>query len=123
ALRRRSVLEDELNRRVADGNLNPTDAERYRQALMLDNDQIDIMVDGYQRVDEAQSSFFAGAQGAWQDWLERVRDVATQGGNLLTSAVEGFSSATAQAINGNTSAFDQFFENLHIQILNFIMQQ
>lgn len=122
-MRKRAELEDELNRRVADGNLNPADAQRYRDALEKVNEQINIMVDGYKRVDEAQQSFFLGAQGAWQDWLEQTRDVAGQGRELMTSALEGFSSATADALNGNLKSFDNFFENLHIQILNFIVRQ
>lgn len=122
-MRKRAELEDELNRRVADGNLNPADAQRYRDALEKVNEQINIMVDGYRRVDEAQQSFFLGAQGAWQDWLEQTRDVAGQGRELMTSALEGFSSATADALNGNLKSFDNFFENIHVQILNFIVRQ
>lgn len=122
-LRHRTELEAELNRRVADGNLEPGDAERYREALEKVNEQISIMVDGWQRVDEAQSSFLLGAQGAWQDWLKGTRDVAAQGRDLMTSVWEGFSSATADALNGNLKSFDSFFENIHVQILNFIVKQ
>lgn len=122
-LRHRTELEAELNRRVADGNLEPGDAERYREALKKVNEQISIMVDGWQRVDEAQSSFLLGAQGAWQDWLKGTHDVAAQGRDLMTSVWEGFSSATADALNGNLKSFDSFFENIHIQILNFIVKQ
>lgn len=122
-LRHRTELEAELNRRVADGNLEPGDAERYREALEKVNEQITIMADGWQRVDEAQSSFLLGAQGAWQDWLEGTRDVAAQGRDLMTSVLEGFSSATADALNGNLESFNNFFENIHVQILNFIVKQ
>lgn len=123
ALRRRTDMENELARRVADGNLDPKDAERYRDALEKVNQQIRIMVDGFQRADDAQKSFLLGAQGAWQEWLEQTNNVSAQGRDIMTSALDGFVDATANALNGNTKQFESYFENLHMQILRFIVQQ
>lgn len=122
-LRRRAELEDELSRRVADGNLEPGDAERYRDALERVNDQIDIMVDGFDRVDEAQSSAFAGIQRATEDWLETTRDVAGQWYDIMSSAIGGLGDGIANMLGGSEQDWDAYFQSLHIKILQFIVNQ
>lgn len=123
ALQKRQELLDEIDRKELDKKLSPELAEKYRAALEEINKQIAQMRDNWQRVDEAQSSFFLGAQGAWETWVEQTRDVASQGASIMTSALEGFTDAAAQALNGNLDQFNSFFENIHLQILNFIVRQ
>ena len=84
ALLKRQELLDEINRKEIDKQLSPEVAERYRAALEEVNKQIVQMRDNWQRVDEAQSSFFLGAQGAWETWAEQTRDVASQGRDIMT---------------------------------------
>ena len=122
-LRRRAELEAELSRRVSDGGLNAKDAERYRDALEKVNEQLRAMVEGFVRVDEAQGSFLAGSQSAWQDWLNDTKDVASHGAGIMKSALDGFVDATTDAIMGNLDSFESFFDSLHRQILRFIVQQ
>src|SRR5690606_13902038 len=97
-LRRRTKLEEELDRRVADGNLNPDDALRYRDALERVNEQVRILTEGWGRVDEAQGSFLNGAARAWKDWYDQVSDVSQSGYDLLTSAVSGFADSVAETL-------------------------
>lgn len=123
ALQKRQELLDEIDRKELDKKLSPELAEKYRAALEEINNQIAQMRDNWQRADEAQSSFFLGAQGAWETWVEQTRDVASQGASIMTSALEGFTDAAAQALNGNLDQFKSFFENIHLQILNFIVRQ
>lgn len=122
-LRRRAELEAELSRRVSDGGLNAKDAERYRDALEKVNEQLRVMVEGFGRVDEAQGSFLAGSQSAWQDWLNDTKDVASHGAAIMKSALDGFVDATTDAIMGNLDSSESFFDSLHRQILRFIVQQ
>ncbi len=123
ALQKRQELLDEIDRKELDKKLSPELAEKYRAALEEVNKQIAQMRDNWQRVDEAQSSFFKGAQGAWETWVEQTRDVASQGADIMTSALEGFTEAAAQALNGNLDQFKSFFENIHMEILRFIVRQ
>lgn len=122
-LLRRNELEAELNRRVADGNLNVEDAERYYDALGKVNEQIAIMVNGWGQVDAAQQSFMKGAQAGWQDWLAQTEDVASKGRELMTSAVQGFASGIADALQGSSQGFKNFFDDMHKRILTFIAEQ
>lgn len=122
-LRRRTELEEELDRRVADGSLNPDDALRYRDALERVNEQVRILTEGWDRVDEAQGSFLNGAARAWKDWYDQVSDVSQSGYDLLTSAVSGFADSVAETLNGNLGTWESYFESLHMQILKFIAEQ
>lgn len=122
-LRRRMELEEELDRRVADGNLNPDDALRYRDALERVNEQVRILTEGWDRVDKAQANALNGISSAWENWLAQTRDVAAQWSDIFTSAISGLSDGIADMLAANEQDWDAYFQNLHTMILRFIVQQ
>lgn len=122
-LRRRTELEEELDRRVADGNLNPDDAMRYRDALERVNEQLRIMTEGFARVDEAQANAINGMTRAWEDWVDRVDDASQRAYEATTFALEGLSDSIVDALYGNLDSFESFFDNLNRMILKFIVEE
>ena len=114
----------DVRRQIEDRTISAEEGERRIQAAMENTiTQMEIMRQGYDDLREAQSSFTNGAARALEDFAESSADVAIQGYQLVTSALDGFADATARALSGASGSFEQFFENLHVQILQFIVRQ
>lgn len=122
-LRRRTELEDDLAKRQARGELEAKDAERYTEALVKVNEQIGIMIDGWAREDEAQSSAMAGMTRAWQDWLDQTADAASQWASIFNDTIGGAVDNIADALAGNETNWDNYLQNIHTKILQFIVQE
>lgn len=114
----------DVRRQVEDRTITAEEGERRIQAAMANTvKQMEIMRRGYDELREAQSSFTNGAARALEDFMDGAADVATQGYQLVSSALDGFADATARALGGVSGSFEQFFQSLHVQILQFIVRQ
>lgn len=123
-LRQQDEAIRDVRRQVEDRTISAEEGERRIQDAMANTvRQMEIMRRGYDDLREAQSSFTNGAARALEDFMDSAADVATQGYEMVSSALDGFADATARALGGVSGSFEQFFENLHIQILQFIVRQ
>ena len=122
--RKRDELIRDINRQVEDRAISAEEGERrVADALANTAVQLGILVDGYARVDAAQGDFFTGSEKAWKDWLETIGNVSQEGYKLMTNSLNGLSDAITDALTGNLSSFRDYFDNLHREILNFIVKQ
>lgn len=123
ALRKRQELEDEIARKEANFELSAAEAERYREALGRINDQITIMVDGFSRLDEAQANWQNGAQRAWENWLDQVRNTADKAEQFFNQAFDGLAESITDLLTGSGNSFKEYFDNLARMITKFIVEQ
>lgn len=123
-LRQQNDVIRDVRRQVEDRTISTEEGERRIQAAMANTvAQMEIMRRGYDELREAQSSFTNGAARAIEDFMDDAADVATQGYQMVQATIDGFADATARALSGASGSFEQFFENLHIMILQFIVRQ
>lgn len=117
------LLKD-IRRQVEDRQITAEEGEkRIAAAIANTGVQLAILKSGYEKVDAAQQDFFTGTQRAWKDWLEETANTAKSGYDLMTSSLTGFNDAIADGIRGNLNGFKDFFNNLHYEILKFIVRQ
>jgi lambda family phage tail tape measure protein len=123
-LTKQEQLVRDINRQVEDRSITAEEGEkRVADAIANTATQLAILKSGYADVEAAQADFFVGSQKAWKDWQEDVGNVAQEGYKVMTDALNGFSDAITDGINGNLDSFKTFFDDLQHEILSFIVKQ
>ncbi|MEF0148338.1 phage tail tape measure protein [Pseudomonas guariconensis] len=116
-MQERLQLEQETNNRILQlqTELANAQGEKQRQDLQAQIDlereylgkRIAAQREGWAQLDQAQSSWSAGARGAFQDYLDSARDVAGQSRSFFTNAFSSMEDAVANfAISGKLSFSD-----------------
>lgn len=116
-MQERLQLEQETNNRILQlqTELANAQGEKQRQDLQAQIDlereylgkRIAAQREGWDQLDQAQSSWSAGARGAFQDYLDSARDVAGQSRSFFTNAFSSMEDAVANfAISGKLSFSD-----------------
>lgn len=116
-MQERLQLEQETNNRILQlqTELANAQGEKQRQDLQAQIDlereylgkRIAAQQEGWAKLDQAQSSWSAGARGAFQDYLDSARDVAGQSRSFFTNAFSSMEDAVANfAISGKLSFSD-----------------
>ncbi|MBA6068416.1 phage tail tape measure protein [Pseudomonas mosselii] len=116
-MQERLQLEQETNNRILQlqTELANAQGEKQRQDLQAQIDlereylgkRIAAQQEGWAQLDQAQSSWSAGARGAFQDYLDSARDVAGQSRSFFTNAFSSMEDAVANfAISGKLSFSD-----------------
>lgn len=116
-MQERLQLEQETNNRILQLQTELANAkgEKQRQDLQAQIDlereylgkRIAAQREGWAQLDQAQSSWSAGARGAFQDYLDSARDVAGQSRSFFTNAFSSMEDAVANfAISGKLSFSD-----------------
>lgn len=116
-MQERLQLEQETNNRILQlqTELANAQSEKQRQDLQAQIDlereylgkRIAAQREGWAQLDQAQSSWGAGARGAFQDYLDSARDVAGQSRSFFTNAFSSMEDAVANfAISGKLSFSD-----------------
>ncbi|WP_430310681.1 phage tail tape measure protein [Pseudomonas sp. PONIH3] len=116
-MQERLQLEQETNNRILQlqTELANAQGEKQRQDLQAQIDlereylgkRIAAQQEGWAQLDQAQSSWSAGARGAFQDYVDSARDVAGQSRSFFTSAFSSMEDAVANfAISGKLSFSD-----------------
>lgn len=123
-LNQQAQLVRDINRQVEDRTITAAEGEkRVADAIANTSVQLDILKQGYGKVDAAQADFFTGSQKAWADWQEDIGNTSKEGYKVMTDALNGFSDAITDGINGNLDSFKGFFDSLQQEILSFIVKQ
>lgn len=110
-------IEQDTNNRILQlqTELANAQGEKQRQDLQAQIDlereylgkRIAAQQEGWVQLDQAQSSWSAGARGAFQDYLDSARDVAGQSRSFFTNAFSSMEDAVANfAISGKLSFSD-----------------
>ena len=116
-MQERLQLEQEANNRILQLQTELANAkgEKQRQDLQAQIDlereylgkRVAVQREGWAQLDQAQSSWSAGARGAFQDYLDSARDVAGQSRAFFTNAFSSMEDAVANfAISGKLSFSD-----------------
>ncbi|MCX5511338.1 phage tail tape measure protein [Pseudomonas sp. BJa3] len=116
-MQERLQLEQETNNRILQlqTELANAQGEKQRQDLQAQIDlereylgkRIAAQQEGWAQLDQAQSSWSAGARGAFQDYLDSARDAAGQSRAFFANTFSSMESAAANfAINGKASFSD-----------------
>lgn len=116
-MQERLQLEQETNNRILQlqTELANAQGEKQRQELQAQIDlereylgkRIAAQQEGWAQLDQAQSSWSAGARGAFQDYVDSARDVAGQSRSFFTNAFSSMEDAVANfAISGKLSFSD-----------------
>lgn len=116
-MQERLQLEQEANNRILQLQTELANAkgEKQRQDLQAQIDlereylgkRVAVQREGWAQLDQAQSSWSAGARGAFQDYLDSARDVAGQSRAFFTNAFSSMEDAAANfAISGKLSFSD-----------------
>lgn len=116
-MQERLQLEQETNNRILQLQTELANAkgEKQRQDLQAQIDlereylgkRVAVQREGWAQLDQAQSSWSAGARGAFQDYLDSARDVAGQSRAFFTNAFSSMEDAVANfAISGKLSFSD-----------------
>lgn len=116
-MQERLQLEQETNNRILQlqTELANAQGEKQRQDLQAQIDlereylgkRIAAQQEGWAQLDQAQSSWSAGARGAFQDYVDSARDVAGQSRSFFTNAFSSMEDAVANfAISGKLSFSD-----------------
>lgn len=116
-MQERLQLEQETNNRILQLQTELANAkgEKQRQELQAQIDlereylgkRVAVQREGWAQLDQAQSSWSAGARGAFQDYLDSARDVAGQSRAFFTNAFSSMEDAVANfAISGKLSFSD-----------------
>jgi lambda family phage tail tape measure protein len=116
-MQERLRIEQDTNNRILQlqTELANAQGEKQRQDLQAQIDlereylgkRIEAQREGWDQLDQAQSSWSAGARGAFQDYLDSARDVAGQSRSFFTNAFSSMEDAVANfAISGKLSFSD-----------------
>lgn len=116
-MQERLQIEQETNNRILQlqTELANAQGEKQRQDLQAQIDlereylgkRIAAQREGWAQLDQAQSSWSAGARGAFQDYVDSARDVAGQSRSFFTNAFSSMEDAVANfAISGKLSFSD-----------------
>lgn len=97
--------------------------QRTQQVYAKTAEAIDIITQGYVNMKVAEADWSNGASRAWADWIDEAENTAGQVGDIMSNALDGFTNAVAEALAGNVKSFAQFWDTIHIQILQFIARQ
>lgn len=116
-MQERLRIEQDTNNRILQlqTELANAQGEKQRQDLQAQIDlereylgkRIAAQQEGWAQLDQAQSSWSAGARGAFQDYVDSARDVAGQSRSFFTNAFSSMEDAVANfAISGKLSFSD-----------------
>lgn len=116
-MQERLRIEQDTNNRILQlqTELANAQGEKQRQDLQAQIDlereylgkRVAVQREGWAQLDQAQSSWSAGARGAFQDYLDSARDVAGQSRAFFTNAFSSMEDAVANfAISGKLSFSD-----------------
>lgn len=97
--------------------------QRTQQVYAKTAEAIDIITQGYVNMKTAEADWSNGASRAWSDWIDEAENTAGQVGDIMSNALDGFTNAVAEALAGNVKSFSDFWDTIHIQILQFISKQ
>ncbi|OQR30255.1 phage tail tape measure protein [Pseudomonas sp. Bc-h] len=118
----RLALEKETNDKVLSLRTELATATTDKQQKELENQialtqkygalQVDAMVEGYQKVDEAQGDWRLGARSAFQDYADAARDVAGQTKSAFTSAFSSMDDAIDTFVTTGKFSFSDFTRSI-----------
>lgn len=114
----------EIQNAQDDGSLSAGEAEQRRLALYEKTAEgIQMVIDGYDRLAQAEGNWLNGVTRAWENWLDRTRDVAGQTEDLFSSALDGFVDRITEATTGAEVEFKDYLMGMYRDIMRFIAQQ
>ena len=114
----------EIQNAQDDLQITRAEAEERRQELYKKTaEAIDTVAGGYDRLAEAEGNWLNGVTRAWENWLERTRDVAGQTEDLFSSALDGFVDRITEATTGAEVEFKDYLMSMYRDIMRFIAQQ
>jgi lambda family phage tail tape measure protein len=100
------------------------DADARRKAVMEQTAiALQEVADGYAKLYSAQADFNTGAGKAWDDWLDKIRDVSSQAKDMTDSFLDGFVSATSDSLRGIDGAYGKLLDDLYQKALEFAIKQ
>lgn len=72
---------------------------------------------------EAMANGMLGYNKAYEDYIERAKDVAGQAEAIFSEAFQTIEDIGVDGLSGNLEKWESYFENLHQMILRFIVRQ
>lgn len=85
--------------------------------------RVEIIKDGYRRIDEAQGDWLNGAKRAFADYADAAKDVAGQTYEFFSSAFTGLEDAVVGFATGSKNAFGDFLDDIYAMAVRFSARQ
>lgn len=85
--------------------------------------RVEIIKDGYRRIDEAQGDWLNGAKRAFADYADAAKDVAGQTYEFFSSAFTGLEDAVVGFATGSKNAFGDFLDDMYAMAVRFSARQ
>lgn len=130
-MRRLIDLQEEYAQAVRDLNyealVNKDVAAAYDERLRMLNDYHRQALDGeaeYQRrLSEMQADWTNGARAAFEDYIAAAKDVAGQTRDIFSNTFQSLEQTIVDFLQKGSADWKGFFDDLHRQILQFIVRQ
>ncbi|WP_176510331.1 phage tail tape measure protein [Pseudomonas urethralis] len=132
-MQQRIQLEQQVNDRIKQLRTELANATTagQRQELQTQIDQeneflqkrIAAQRDGWTKIDQAQASWSAGAQGAFQDYLDSASDVAGQTRDLFSNAFGNMEDAVVNFVKTGKLSFKDFADQVVEDLIRIQVQQ
>lgn len=118
---------EDLNQRYAERGASEAAQKAYDAELQALQSHHEAMLqqesDYQQRRSEMQGDWVNGFQRAMDDYVARSRDVAGQTYDIFSSTFDGLENVMVDFLHKGSADWEGFFDNLHRQILQFVVRQ
>ncbi|WP_255248812.1 phage tail tape measure protein [Pseudomonas plecoglossicida] len=132
-MQQRIQLEQQVNDRIKQLRTELANATTagQRQELQTQIDQeneflqkrIAAQRDGWTKIDQAQASWSAGAQGAFQDYLDSASDVAGQTRSMFSSAFSNMEDGIVNFVKTGKLSFKDFADQVVADLIRIQVRQ
>lgn len=103
------------------------DAKKYQQNLDNLEDyvkrEVELVQDGYRRMDEAQGSWLNGVNAGVANWMQQARNVAQQTQSIVTNALDAVAQGFVNVATTGKGSFKELLADLLKQIVAFMAKQ
>lgn len=85
--------------------------------------EVQIVADGYKRMDEAQANWLNGVNAGINNWMDQARNVAQQTQNIVGNALDGLVDGIANAATRSKASWKDLLADILRQIVSFLAKQ
>ena len=85
--------------------------------------EVQIVADGYKRMDEAQANWLNGVNSGINNWMEQARNVAQQTQQIVGNALDGLVDGIANAATRSKASWKDLLADILRQIVSFLAKQ
>ena len=114
----------QLNEQLERGDIDPQAYEAKRDALQqATDDRVEIVTDGFRRMDDAQGNWLNGLTAGIQNWMDQASNVAAQVEAITVSSFNRIGDAIADAAITGKFEWRSMLADILKQIIAFMAKQ